>query len=255
MAWSRTASRSCPDYNRHRITLSCNADRTRHGLVRLNAGAMLATLNPIPEFCAAMNVRSSISRKSTLTAVPTGLRQNFRRGAFDHGEIGLKPAIDHDIKLRRRDAGSCWSLRQQCGRRDEELAADAAVDMHFGELLAVRLDVDQHRRKSARNAAGGEQHVAEQIERLASPPVAACAAMAPMFQTTERSASRSVVTTNSRRPRLVRGGDVGEQAGVICLAMRSLSGQESTKLSPVRADLENVGRGDARCRRRCSASS
>ena len=113
--------------------------------------------------------------------------------------------------------------------------------MHFLETLAVAFDVDQDRRKRAGDAAGGEQHAAEQFERARSPP---CAAMAPMFQTTERSASRLVVTMNSRRPAADAAAAMSaNRSGVICLAIRSFSGQESRKLSPV-ADLENVGRGD-----------
>ncbi len=136
-----------------------------------------------------------------------------RDGAAEHAddaaaglvELGPELGVHEHVELvERRPRRSL--RRQHALRHHEERRGDGAVAMQLLELLAVGLDLDRDRREEAGDAAGGEQHVTEQLERLLA-PLRRDSAHVP-----ERSPPRVEIGGRHKQPAAARmlGRDLGE---------------------------------------------
>ena len=116
-------------------------------------------------------------------------------------------------------------------RDDQHVGDDAAVDMHLGEALALRFDVDQHRREDSGNAGGGLDHLTEQF-RCARIDAGGDRAHVP-----DRGALRVELGADDEQPPAVRGiraAIASMTSGVTCLAISCRSGAASNRLEPNR---------------------
>ena len=120
---------------------------------------------PVPTLGELVGRKQSIARVGANRGLERARDDEHRRGRH-RLEIRRKLAVHDDVDFRagvRREQRR--PRHQHRLRHDEHVRRHAAVDVHLGETLSFRFDVDEHRREHARDARRRGENIAEQIER------------------------------------------------------------------------------------------